>query len=110
MSEREECQHHARIERADEQFFGRPDARPAFELSDKQTFSGSVGMPQKCQLLPFQTCIPARLQPPRRTPKSCSWTVTGSQFCERVKGTKRTRATARVVVLPGAIFSTTVRC
>src|SRR5258708_27361826 len=32
LSEREECQHHARIERADEQLFGRPDARPAFEL------------------------------------------------------------------------------
>ena len=33
-----------------------------------------------CQLLPLQTCIPARLQPPRPTPKSCSlknWTVTG---------------------------------
>ena len=29
---------------------------------------------------------------------------------ERVKGTKRTGATARVVVLSGAIFSTTVRC
>ena len=39
---------------------------------DKQTFLVSVGMSQKCQLLPFQTCIPARLQPPRRTPKSCS--------------------------------------
>src|ERR1700722_3606811 len=32
LSEREECQHHARIERANEQFFGRPDARFAFEL------------------------------------------------------------------------------
>src|SRR5258706_14310306 len=27
-------------------------------------------MSEKCQLLPFQTCIPARLQPPKRTPKS----------------------------------------
>ena len=32
------------------------------------------------------------------------------RLSERVKGTKRTGATARVVVLPGAIFSTTVRC
>src|SRR6266849_5014174 len=32
LSEREECQHHARIERADEQLFGRPDVRLAFEL------------------------------------------------------------------------------
>ena len=32
------------------------------------------------------------------------------RLCERVKGTKRTGATARVVVLSGAIFSTTVRC
>src|SRR5258706_13284306 len=31
LSEREECQHHARIERADEQLFGRPDVRLAFE-------------------------------------------------------------------------------
>src|SRR5260221_5158437 len=32
LSEREECQHRARIERADEQLFGRPDVRLAFEL------------------------------------------------------------------------------
>ena len=32
LSEREECQHHARIERADEQLFGGPDVRLAFEL------------------------------------------------------------------------------
>jgi hypothetical protein len=32
LSEGEECQHHARIERADEQLFGRPDVRLAFEL------------------------------------------------------------------------------
>jgi len=32
VSEREECQLHARIERADEQLFGRPDVRPASEL------------------------------------------------------------------------------
>ena len=32
LSKREECQHHARIERADEQLFGGPDVRLAFEL------------------------------------------------------------------------------
>jgi hypothetical protein len=32
VSEREECQHHVRIERADGQLFGRPDVRPASEL------------------------------------------------------------------------------
>ncbi len=32
------------------------------------------------------------------------------QFCERVRGTKRTRVTARIVVLSGADFSTTVSC
>src|SRR5712692_6211228 len=32
LSEREECQHHARIERADEQLFGRPDVRLAHDV------------------------------------------------------------------------------
>ena len=43
-------------------------------------------------------------------PREESASVANRQFCERVKGTKRTRATLRVVVLSGAVFSTTVSC
>ena len=34
----------------------------------ERTSLDQPGWSRSCQLLPFQTCIPARLQPPRRTP------------------------------------------
>lgn len=61
------------------------------------------------QLLPSKSAQGVDLDGPKVLLRK-NWTVGSFQFCERVKGTKRTRATARVVVLPGAIFSTTVSC
>jgi hypothetical protein len=49
LSEREECQHHARIERADEQLFGRPDVN-------------SGGLPTTMFGLPTAESIPRRAE------------------------------------------------
>src|SRR5262245_29317632 len=38
------------------------------------------------------------------------YAIVGIQFCDRVKGTKRTGLTERIFVSPGAIFSRTVSC
>src|SRR6185369_368643 len=50
----------------------------------------------------------ARLRGPRICSRSSG--LRRYRLGERVKGTNRTGATARIVVLSGAIFSTTVRC